>query len=80
MVAIIVGFEVDFTRLLQAVKYERSFKATTTYPFPCMVFALCKFEGVPMWHINVLKTPPSTVDIRLIRNEANELAPYRGPR
>ena len=32
-----------------------------------------------MWHIDVIKTPPRTVDIRLIWDEANQLAPYRGP-
>ena len=36
--AMVVGFEVDFAWLLQAVIHERDFKATTTYPFPCMIF------------------------------------------
>ena len=69
----------DFAWLLQAVMHERSFKDTTSYTFPCMVFALCRLAGVPVWHIDVLKTPSSTVDIGLIRDEANELAPRRGP-
>ena len=34
MAAMIAGFEVDFTWLLQAVMHERAFKVTTTYPFP----------------------------------------------
>ena len=37
----IVGFEVVFAWLLQAVMHERAFKATLTYLFPCMIFALC---------------------------------------
>ena len=41
MAAIIAGFEVDFAWLLQAVMHERVFKAILTYPFPCMIFALC---------------------------------------
>ena len=36
--------------------------------------------GVPICHIDVLKTPTGTVDIGLIRDEANEAAPNRGPR
>ena len=44
-----------------------------------MVFDLCKLAGVPVWHIDVLKTPSGTVDIGLIRVEANELDPNRGP-
>ena len=33
-----------------------------------------------MWHIDVLKTPSSTVDIGFIRNVGNELDPNRGLR
>ena len=46
--AMIAGFEVDFAWLLQAVMHEREFKVTTTYPFPCMIFALCRTAGVPI--------------------------------
>ena len=60
--------------------HERYFKVTTTYPFPCMIFSLCRSAGVPIWHVDQLKTPLDTIDIGLIRNEANELAPRRGPR
>ena len=77
--AMIDGFEVDFAWLLQAVMHERAFKVTTTYPFPCMIFALCRTAGVPIWHIDQLKTPQGTIDVGLIRDEANELAPRRGP-
>ena len=80
MAAIIAGFEVDFTWLLQAVMHGRAFKVTTIYPFPCMIFALCRTAGVPIWHIDQLKTPQGTVDVGLIRDEANEFAPRRGPR
>ena len=59
--------------------HERAFKVTTTYPFPCMIFALCNSAGVPIWHVIQLKTPQGTVDVGLIRDEANELAPRRGP-
>ena len=44
-----------------------------------MIFALYRFTGVPIWHIDQLKTPQGTVDVGLIRDEANELAPCRGP-
>ena len=60
--------------------HERSFKVTTTYPFPCMIFSLCRSAGVPIWNVDHLKTPLGTIDICLIRYEANELAPRRGPR
>ena len=73
------GFEVDFVWLLQAVMHERAFKATTTYPFPCMIFSLCRSAGVPIWHVDQLKTLLGTVDIGLIKDEANELALRRGP-
>ena len=35
---------------------------------------------MPIRHVDQLKTPLGTVDIGLIRDEANELAPRRGPR
>ena len=80
MAAMITGFEVDFAWLLHAVMHERAFKVTTTYPFPCMLFSLCRSAGVPIWHVDQLKTLLDTVDIGLIRDEANELDPRRGPR
>ena len=58
---------------------ERDFKATTTYPVLCIVIEFCMSAGIPVWHIDVIKTSPSTVDIGLIRDEANELSPHRGP-
>ena len=35
---------------------------------------------MPIWHVNKLKTPLGTIDINLIRDEANEFAPHKGPR
>ena len=58
---------------------EKAFKFTTTYPFPCMIFSLCRSAGVPIWNVDQLKTPRGTVDVGLIRDEANKLAPHRGP-
>ena len=80
MAAMIAGFEVDFAWLLQAVMHETEFKVSATYPFPCMIFALCRSAGVPIWHVDQLKTPMGTVDVGLIRDEANQFAPRRGPR
>ena len=34
---------------------------------------------MPIWHVDQLKTLLGTVDIGLIRDEANELDPRRGP-
>ena len=79
MAAMIAGFEVDFAWLLKAVMHERTFKVTTTYLFPCMTFSLCRSTGVTIWHIDQLRTPLGTVDIGLIRDEANELVPRREP-
>ena len=75
MAAMIARFEVDFAWLLQAVMHERAFKVTSTYPFPCILFSLCRSACVPILHVDQLKTPLGTVDIGLIRDEANDLAP-----
>ena len=79
MAAMIAGFEVDFSWLLHAFMHEMDLKVTTTYTFPCMIFSLCRSAGMPIWHVDHLKTPLGIVDIGLIRDEANELAPRRGP-
>ena len=75
----IAGFEVDFAWLLQAVMHEMAFKVTTTYPYPCMIFSLCRSAGVPIWHVDQLKTLQGTFYVGLIRDEANELSPCRAP-
>ena len=54
--AMIAGFEVDFAWILQTVMHESDFKVTTTYLFLCMIFSLCRSEGVPIWHNDQLKT------------------------
>ena len=59
MAAMIAGFEVDFSWLLHEVMHERDCKVTNTYPFPCMIFSLCRSEGVPIWIIDQLKTASS---------------------
>ena len=66
MAAMIAGFEVDFAWLLQEVMHERAFKVTTTYPFPCMIFSLCRSAGVPIWCVDKLNPPLGIVDISLI--------------
>ena len=45
-----------------------------------MIFSLCTSAGVPIWHIDQLKTPLGIVDVALIRDEANELTPRKWPR
>ena len=64
MPAIIAGFKVDFAWILHAFMQEKAFMVTTTYPFSCMVFSLCRSTDVPIWHIDQINTPPSTVDIK----------------
>ena len=65
---------------LQAAMHERDFKVKNTYRFPRMIFCLCRSAGVPILHIDQLKTFLGIVDIGLIRDEANVLYPRRGPR
>lgn len=60
------GFEVDVLRLFLVVIHERDFKATAIYPFPCLIFELCRSSGVPIWHIDVLSSPTGIVHIGLI--------------
>lgn len=78
--AMVVGFDIDIAKLLISVIHERSFKASTTYPFACMIFQLCRIAGMTIWHIDVLRTPTESVDISLIWDKDNEASPRREPR
>lgn len=75
----VTGFEIDFQRLLLYVIHERAFKTSTNYPFPYMIFQLCRAAGVPIWHIGFLGTSTGRVDIGLIRDDANEATQNKGP-
>ncbi|WMV41193.1 hypothetical protein MTR67_034578 [Solanum verrucosum] len=50
---------------------------TTTYAFLCLIFQLCKDDGVPVWHCDKLIQATKTLDIGLIRDEANVAVPHR---
>uniref|UniRef100_M1DS47 Integrase core domain containing protein n=1 Tax=Solanum tuberosum TaxID=4113 RepID=M1DS47_SOLTU len=55
MVATLVaGLELDFARIFIAEIHERAFKTTTTLPFLCLIFHLCRAAGVPIWHCDSL--------------------------
>jgi len=77
--ALVAGVEIDFARMLLAEIHERAFRTSTTYPFPCLIFHLCRDSGVPIWHCDKLVHPTGALDIGLIRDEANVAAPRREP-
>uniref|UniRef100_M1DGJ9 Integrase core domain containing protein n=1 Tax=Solanum tuberosum TaxID=4113 RepID=M1DGJ9_SOLTU len=56
--ALVTGFEIDFAHMLIAEIHERAFKASTTYPFPCLILQLCRDSGV----LGTYPTPPATTD------------------
>uniref|UniRef100_M1DX37 Integrase core domain containing protein n=1 Tax=Solanum tuberosum TaxID=4113 RepID=M1DX37_SOLTU len=78
--ALVTGVEIDFACMLLAEISERAFKTSTTYPFPCLIFQLFRDSGVPIWNCDRLIHPIRTLDIGLIRDEANVAAPRREPR
>ena len=49
-------------------------------PLPVYDLSLCRSAGVPISHVDQLKTPQGMVDVSLNREEANELALRRRPR
>uniref|UniRef100_M1E1D4 Integrase core domain containing protein n=1 Tax=Solanum tuberosum TaxID=4113 RepID=M1E1D4_SOLTU len=77
--ALVARFEIDFARMLLAEIHERVFRSTTTLPFPCIIFQLCRDVGVPIWHCHKLVPAIGTLDIGLIQDAANIAAPRRGP-
>ncbi|KAG5599583.1 hypothetical protein H5410_030953 [Solanum commersonii] len=79
VVALVAGVEIDFARMLLVQIHKRAFKTSATYPFPCLIFQLCRDSRVPIWHSDRLIHPIGTLDIGLIRDEANVVAPHREP-
>ncbi|KAG5594966.1 hypothetical protein H5410_036198 [Solanum commersonii] len=77
--ALVAGVEIDVACMLLAEIHERAFKTSTTYPFPCLIFHLCRDSGVPIWHCDRLIHPTGTLDIGLIRDEVNVAAPRSEP-
>ena len=47
--ALVAGVEIDYARMLLAEIHEKDFRTSTTYPFPCLIFHLCRDSGVPIW-------------------------------
>uniref|UniRef100_M1DU07 Integrase core domain containing protein n=1 Tax=Solanum tuberosum TaxID=4113 RepID=M1DU07_SOLTU len=77
--ALVAGVEIDFARMLLVEIHERAFRTSTTYPFSCLIFHLCRDSGVPIWHCDWLVRPTRALDIGLIRDNANVAAPRREP-
>uniref|UniRef100_M1D9B9 Integrase core domain containing protein n=1 Tax=Solanum tuberosum TaxID=4113 RepID=M1D9B9_SOLTU len=75
-VAIMAGLEIDFAHILIAEIHKRAFKNTTTLPFPCLIFHLCREASVPIWHCDRLLEVTKTLDIDLIRDDANPVSPW----
>uniref|UniRef100_M1DXG2 Integrase core domain containing protein n=1 Tax=Solanum tuberosum TaxID=4113 RepID=M1DXG2_SOLTU len=80
VVELVAGLGIDYTRMILAEIHKRDFRTTTTYPFPSMIFQLCRDSGVPIWHCDKLVHAAGTLDIGLIRDETNVVAPRRMPR
>uniref|UniRef100_M1D9L6 Integrase core domain containing protein n=1 Tax=Solanum tuberosum TaxID=4113 RepID=M1D9L6_SOLTU len=79
LATIMAGLEIDFSHILIAEIHERSFKTTTTLPFPCLIFHFCREASVPIWHCDRLLKATKTLDIGFIRDDANLAAPRREP-
>lgn len=52
--ALVAGLEIDFARMMLAEIHKRVFKISTTFPFPCLIFQLCRDAEVPIWHCDTL--------------------------
>lgn len=50
--ALVVGIEIDLSRLLLVEIHDSVFKTTTTFPFACMIFQISKDARVPIFHFD----------------------------
>lgn len=77
--SVLVGLEIDFAPILITEIHERAFRITTTVPFPCLIFQLCRDAFVSVWHCVKLIDATKTMDIGLIRDDVYLAAPLREP-
>ena len=52
---------------------------STTYTFAFLIFQLCRDVSVTIWNCDTILCLVGTVDIGLIKDEANVVVPQRGP-
>lgn len=52
---------------------------STTYTFAFLIFQLCRDASVTIWNCDTILCLVGTVDIGLIKDEANVVVPQRGP-
>lgn len=52
----VAGLEVYFARVIAEI-HERESKPSTTYPFMCLIFQLCRDAGVQFSHYDTLRQP-----------------------
>uniref|UniRef100_M1DK40 Integrase core domain containing protein n=1 Tax=Solanum tuberosum TaxID=4113 RepID=M1DK40_SOLTU len=72
------SLEVDFSRIIIAEIHDRVFYKTTTMPFLCLIFRLCREATIPLWPFDRLVEVFKTVDMGLIKDDANHTAPRKG--
>lgn len=53
---------------------------STTYPFACLIFEMCRGAGVLIWHCDTLHSPIGPVDIVIIKDEATIAEQQREPK
>lgn len=77
---LVVRLEIYFAHLMLAGIHEMAFNTATTYPFPWLIFYMCRDAGLSIRHCHTHRRPTGMLDIGLIKDEANVVAPRRGPR
>lgn len=54
LATLMAGLELDFARIVITEIHEKAFKTTTTLPFLCIIFHLCRAALVTIWHCDRL--------------------------
>uniref|UniRef100_M1DAV3 Putative plant transposon protein domain-containing protein n=1 Tax=Solanum tuberosum TaxID=4113 RepID=M1DAV3_SOLTU len=68
---LMAGHEFNIAQVIIAEIHEREFRKTTTLLFPFLIFMLCTEATVLVYHIDQYIEVTKTVDVDLIRDEAN---------
>ncbi|KAM3217714.1 putative protein isoform X1 [Capsicum annuum] len=77
--SIMAGYNINIPRYIVEEIRERALQVTTSIPFPCLVYRLCRESGVPV--LPEIDHPVEVTriqDIGLIRDGTNPVAKFRG--
>lgn len=78
LTSLLATLEIYFYQIIIAEIHERAFLKTTTMPFPYLIVCICREATVQVWHCDKLVEVRKTVNVGLVKDDVNPMAPRKG--